>query len=120
MDILKKKPRIVITRDEASRKPTVEVEGLWTGRDRVMINTRLRKEMRRKAHEYIKARKQADLLLKKEEVLISNEEKPKKEIEKTSELIQEATIKNNKKEEKEKCPKAKTKKKKLLMKNRKR
>lgn len=118
-EILKKTPKIVITREKASRKPIVKVEGLWTGRDRVVINTHLRKAIRKAAHEYIKARKQADLL-KKEEVVISQEEKPKEEIEKTSELIQEPAIKNNKKEEKEKCPKAKTKKKKLLMKNRKR
>ena len=119
LDILNREPKIVITRDKVSRKPIVEVEGLWTGRDRLIIATHLRKAIRRKAHEYIKARKQADLL-KKEEVLISDEEKSKEEIEKTSELIQEATKKNNKKEGKEKCPKAKTKKKKLLMKKRKR
>ena len=92
MDILDREPKIVITREKVSRKPVIEVEGLWTGKDRLIINTHLRKAIRKKAYEYIKARQQADILLK------------------------EAAIKNNIKEEKEQCPKAKTPKKKLLMK----
>ena len=95
MDILDREPKIVITREKVSRKPVIEVEGLWTGKDRLIINTHLRKAIRKKAHEYIKARQQADILLKETE---------------------ESAIKNNIKEEKEKCPKAKTPKKKLLMK----
>ena len=56
--------RIVITRDEVSKKPKVEVKGLWTGRDRLMIGRMLLKAMRKSANEILKQHKQADLLAK--------------------------------------------------------
>ena len=54
--------KITITRDEVSRKPSVTVEGLWTGRDRLMIGRMLLKAMRKSANEILKQHKQADLL----------------------------------------------------------
>ena len=58
--------RIVIMRDEVSKKPMVEVEGLWTGRDRLIINKALRKQMRKSSNTIIQQHKQADLLAKQE------------------------------------------------------
>jgi len=59
--------RIVITRDEVSKKPQVTVEGLWTGRDRLIINKALRKQMRKSANTIIQQHKQADLIAKEKE-----------------------------------------------------
>ena len=58
--------RIVITRDEVSKKPQVTIEGLWTGRDRLIINKALRKQMRKSSNTIIQQHKQADLLAKQE------------------------------------------------------
>jgi len=58
--------KIVITRDEVSKKPVVEVEGLWSGKDRRMIYRILLKEMRRQANKIIQMNKQADLKVKEE------------------------------------------------------
>jgi len=59
--------KIVITRDEDSKKIKVVVEGLWTGKDRGMISRTLHREMRRAAHIIIQKHKEADLLAKQEE-----------------------------------------------------
>ena len=58
--------KIMITRDEVSKKPVVIVEGLWSGKDRRMIYRTLLKEMRRQANKIIHMHKQADLKVKKE------------------------------------------------------
>ena len=55
-----KEDRILITRDEVSGQPKVEVEGLWTGRDRNRIGRMLLREMRTAAYEERQLRKQAD------------------------------------------------------------
>ena len=54
--------KIVITRDEDSKKIKVVVEGLWTGKDRAVISRTLHREMRRAAHIIIQKHKEADLL----------------------------------------------------------
>ena len=51
--------RIVITRDEVSNKPVVNVEGLWNGADRIRINNLLRKAMRKAKNEIVKQHRQA-------------------------------------------------------------
>ena len=51
--------RIVITRDEVSKKPMVNVEGLWNGADRIRISNLLRKAMRKAKNEIVKQHRQA-------------------------------------------------------------
>jgi len=58
--------KIIITRDEISRKPVVSCEGLWNGKDRRMIYRMLLREMRKQANKIIQMNKQADLKVKKE------------------------------------------------------
>ena len=53
--------KIVIIRDEDSKRPLVKVEGLWTGKDRRIISRTLHREMRRQAQKIIQMHKQADL-----------------------------------------------------------
>jgi len=52
--------RITITRDEVSRKPVVNVEGLWNGADRIRISNLLRKAMRKAKNEIVKQHRQTD------------------------------------------------------------
>jgi len=51
--------QIVIKRDEVSKKPVVEVNGLWNGADRIRINNLLRKAMRKAKNEIVKQHRQA-------------------------------------------------------------
>ena len=53
------KDKIVITKDEVG-KIKVEVEGLWTGKDRHRISRMLLREMRSAAYKEKQFRKQAD------------------------------------------------------------
>ena len=55
-----KKDKILIIRDEVSGQPKVEVEGLWTGKDRIRIGRMLLKAMRTAAYQERQFRKQAD------------------------------------------------------------
>jgi len=57
--------KIVITKDEDSKKPKVEVEGLWTGWDRRVINRALHRQMRTARNEITLMHKQADLIEQK-------------------------------------------------------
>ena len=59
-----KEDKIVITRDEVSKVPRVQVEGLWTGRDRNRIGRMLLRAMRTAAYKERQVRKQADLKAK--------------------------------------------------------
>ena len=59
--------KIIITRDEVSKLPKVEVEGLWSGKDRRMIGRALLKKMRKSANTIIQMHKRADLKVKQEE-----------------------------------------------------
>lgn len=52
--------KIVITKDEATKKPLIQTEGLWTGKDRFIINRVLRRQMRKARYEVLKSVKQAD------------------------------------------------------------
>ena len=63
--------KITIIRDEVSRQPKVEVEGLWSGKDRRMISRMLYKAMRVSSNVIIQKHKQADL------IAIKTEEEPK-------------------------------------------
>lgn len=54
--------KIVITRDEVSKRPKVVVEGLWSGKDRTMINRALHRLMRLSASRIIQKHKKADLI----------------------------------------------------------
>lgn len=47
--------KIVITKDEATKKPIVEVEGLWTGKDRFIINRMLHRNMRKARYDVLKS-----------------------------------------------------------------
>lgn len=58
--------KITITRDEVSHQAKVEVEGLWSGKDRRMISRMLLKKMRKEANVIIQKCKQADLKVKQE------------------------------------------------------
>lgn len=62
---MKWKDKIMIIRDEESGRPKVTVEGMWSGKDRHMINRTLLKEMRRSTNKVIQMHKQADLIEKK-------------------------------------------------------
>jgi len=62
---MKWKDKILIIRDEDSGRPKVTVEGLWSGKDRHMINRTLLKEMRRSTNKVIQMHKQADLIEEK-------------------------------------------------------
>jgi len=53
--------KIIIIRDEVSKRPKVTVEGLWSGKDRAMISRMLQKEMRKSSNQIIQKHKQADL-----------------------------------------------------------
>jgi len=55
-----KEDKIVITKDEASKKINVTVEGLWIGKDRHRISRMLLREMRTAAYQERQSRKQAD------------------------------------------------------------
>lgn len=55
-----KEDKIVITKDEASKKIEVKVEGLWTGKDRHRISRMLLRAMRTAAYKERQVRKQAD------------------------------------------------------------
>ena len=55
-----KKPKIVITKDEEFGKINVEVEGMWTGKDRIRIGRMLLRAMRTAAYQERQVRKQAD------------------------------------------------------------
>lgn len=57
--------KIIITKDEVSKKPIVIVEGLWTGWDRLVINRALRRQMRTARNEITLKHKQADLIEQK-------------------------------------------------------
>jgi uncharacterized membrane protein len=59
--------KITIIRDEDSKRPKVEVEGLWSGKDRRTIYRMLLKEMRRQANKIMQMHRQADLKVKSEE-----------------------------------------------------
>ena len=63
--------KITIIRDTVSRQPKVEVEGLWSGKDRRMIGRMLYKAMRVSSNVIIQKHKQADL------IAIKTEEEPK-------------------------------------------
>jgi len=63
-----KEDKIVITRDEVSKVPKVQVEGLWTGRDRNRIGRMLLRAMRTAAYKERQVRKQADLKAKPKSV----------------------------------------------------
>ena len=63
-----KEDKIIITRDEVSKVPRVQVEGLWTGRDRNRIGRMLLRAMRTAAYEERQVRKQADLKAKPKSV----------------------------------------------------
>lgn len=63
-----KEDKIVITRDEVSKVPKVQVEGLWTGRDRNRISRMLLRAMRSAAYQERQVRKQADLKAKPKSV----------------------------------------------------
>lgn len=55
-----KKDLITITRDEVSKQPRVQVDGLWTGKDRNRIGRMLLRAMRTAAYQERQSRKQAD------------------------------------------------------------
>ena len=63
-----KEDKIIITRDEVSKVPKVQVDGLWTGRDRNRIGRMLLKAMRTAAYKERQVRKQADLKAKPKSV----------------------------------------------------
>lgn len=55
-----KEDKIVIIRDEVSGQPKVQVDGLWTGKDRNRIGRMLLRAMRTAAYQERQSRKQAD------------------------------------------------------------
>ena len=54
-----KEGKIIITRDEDSKKPKITVEGFWSGKERMIVRRLLPREMRRQAHKYTQNLKQA-------------------------------------------------------------
>ena len=70
--------KIIITRDEVSKQPKVEVEGLWSGKDRRMISRMLYKAMRKSSNVIIQKHKQADLIAIKEEIPVVDSVKQKR------------------------------------------
>ena len=57
---INQKNRIIITKDENSKKIEISCEGLWTGKDRHRISRMLLREMRSAAYKEKQFRKQAD------------------------------------------------------------
>ena len=55
-----KKDKIIITKDDSSKKIEIICEGLWTGKDRHRIGRMLLKAMRTAAYKEKQFRKQAD------------------------------------------------------------
>ena len=53
--------KIVVTRDEVSKRPKVTCEGMWSGKDRRMINRMMLKAMRVSSNESKKIYKKAVL-----------------------------------------------------------
>ena len=51
--------KITITREKVSRKPIVTVEGLWNGKDRLMISRMLHKKMRKARYDVLQSIKRA-------------------------------------------------------------
>lgn len=122
--------RIVITKDVVSKKPIIVCEGLWTGKDRMIINRHLVRYMRKAASDILKLHRQTDLKTQPEELKVIKElEELNKPEEVTveyrdgtveTEVVEKAVKKENIKEEEiVKCPKTKPKKKKLLMRKKK-
>ena len=67
--------KIVIIRDEGSKKIKIEVIGLWTGKDRHRISRMLLREMRTAAYKERQVRKQADQETKKVKIVDPTEQK---------------------------------------------
>jgi len=62
-----KEDKIIIVRDEESKKIKITIEGFWTGKERIIIKRTLPKELRRHAHRYIQNQKRATQVEKKQQ-----------------------------------------------------
>ena len=110
----KYKNKIVATKDSEGRIE-VKVEGLWNGKERLLVGRKLRKAIQKAKYKLMREYRQADKERKEKEALEKKTEKD----DALKNFVEESVEEENKEtiiEEKEKCPKTKKKKKKITLK----